>query len=234
MKQFAVVVAAFIAMVGILPSHALAQSSTGFYLGGFAQTTRGNYASKATLPQRPTVPLSGALVGYRMAASNVVLGLEGDLAAGTTELSFPTITQLGGCVNCYVEGSLLRISGFGHIRGTIVRNVLPNTRAFLGIGAAFGTISRGIYAEVSAVPTDYAEAIQNNFQWGLSIGAGVEREIRPGLSLRGEVLLDRFFARPHSVSGTVSVLGTPIPFSDTGNFGSISLATARVTLIWNF
>jgi len=46
MKQFAVVVAAFIAMVGILPSHALAQSSTGFYLGGFAQTTRGNYASK--------------------------------------------------------------------------------------------------------------------------------------------------------------------------------------------
>lgn len=144
----------------------------GFYAGGNAGYSRGEYAQDGAAAQNIEGFLGGAQAGYNADLGGLVVGVEGDYQLSGARQSETTV---GG------DELSVGINHFGTVRGRAgfdVGGIMP----YVTGGIAFGDV--GYKLETAAGPT----ISESEYGWGWAAGAGIEAMAANNLSLKAEYL----------------------------------------------
>lgn len=168
------------------------QNWSGAYIGLHLGYAFGGHDRVALNPAGPGVigtlrnngPLAGLQAGYNWQADDFVFGLEGDLSFGNVKSSF---TSGGGSA-----AMKIRSAASLRARGGITTD---NDNLFYVTGGV--GVARVDYQTVGGA----ADIDRRFIQFGYVAGAGWERALQDGISLRGEYLYSNFGGRNLSDAG---------------------------------
>jgi opacity protein-like surface antigen len=178
------------------------------------------------------------LAGYLFKPGLLGIGIEGDLTFGDdTPWGGPgcTIPVTPGL--CSEPDFLNSIDNQAHIRA-IAGVELGPFFPFLAAGVAIAKIGStlAVVAESDVRDSFTLSTKDSETVVGLSIGTGVQVQVADHLSVRGEVLWDRYDETSFdgSVSGTDTSFGS-LTLSTTAHMESqVDVTTGRLSVIWNF
>src|SRR5712671_1189520 len=165
---------------------------TGFYIGANAGGGSGNAvsdfsvggASFASVDNSLTGAVGGGQLGYNWQSGSMVFGLETDIQASTAKgtLSAPCVPGLCGVALTATYSQ--EISWFGTVRGRI-GYAAAGWLLYGTAGYAYGQVDTN--ANASAGPAT-ATFNARDFMDGWTAGGGVEVQLAPRWSLKGEYL----------------------------------------------
>ncbi len=203
---------------------------TGFYLGANAGGAIGNAGSDfsvagtnfASVDNSVSGAVAGGQVGYNWQAGPMVYGVEADIqysgASGT--LSAPCAAGLCGLALTanYTQG----ISWFGTVRGR-VGYASGGWLIYATGGYAYGDLKTDANASAPGASATFSAT---DFVDGWTAGGGIEVQVAPQWSVKGEYLFADFGRASHTVAFT----GIP-PITDSA---SVTLNIVRAGVNFHF
>lgn len=246
---------------------AAAQDWDGFYfgLGASVNTYEQDFVNgrrivtlngETTLGGTDDASGSGAflLAGKLWQRGNMVYGVDLDLGGGTSVIDVPGFDNSDPSsfctpAPCAIGGAGGSLKTLGHLRAVVGRAGEGKVMGFLSLGVAAADVTVGnIYLAANVNgglyggPSDVPSGFPTQRVYGPSLGVGAQYAIRKGLSLRGEVVYDRFHVSRDGWAG----IGFGFSGTDNGNVTiengnsadgtrvDISSTNLRLALVWSF
>lgn len=257
----AIAFAALLPLLSLNPSAATAEDWNGWYVGlGVAQnsyTPEFNGTKSIIIngfdqpfPEDEGSANGAYLLGGRLwQRGTFVFGAELDLGGPNSVIDGPPAVDITeeftfcGADPCLLYGTYGSLQTKGHLRGIVGLSATPRLLTFVGLGVAIAKSDpRGLYVRgnvddllgAAAVSRDNAETI-----YGASLGIGAQYKLNPKLTLRAEVVHDRFNHKIDPIGGVgfggTAGDGTTInSFYSSGDKVKIESTTLRIAAIWEF